>query len=82
MASSGRFDGGVRYYTTGTLEIYFPEDAIACKYCPMFKTEYGTRRDYCGRTAEALVNPEIMIGGMCPIRFDTENVIVLKKEEK
>lgn len=29
------FEKGVRYYTTGTLAVHFPEDKICCGYCPL-----------------------------------------------
>lgn len=67
------FENGIRYYTVGTVEISFPEEQITCRMCPLFSTEYGTRRDYCRRTGEAIPLPDSMIGGMCPIKFKLEN---------
>ena len=67
------FENGIRYYTVGTVEISFPEEQITCRMCPLFNTEYGTRRHYCRRTGEAIPLPDSMIGGMCPIKFNLEN---------
>lgn len=65
-----RFDEGVRWYTTARVDIYFPEDQVYCRICPLFGTEYGTRRDYCKRTGEPIPEPDSMIGGMCPLVFE------------
>lgn len=65
-----QFENGVRYYTVATVTIYFPEDAVCCRLCPLFGTEYGTRRDYCKRTGEPIPEPDNMIGGMCQLRFE------------
>lgn len=68
-----KFESGVKYYTVGQVEIFFPEDQVTCRMCPLFSTEYGTRRDYCRRTGEAIPLPDSMIGGMCPINFGNDN---------
>lgn len=65
-----RFENGVRWYTKGKVEIGFPEDYICCRLCPLFATAYGTRRDYCAKTGESIVEPDRLIGGMCPIDFE------------
>ena len=30
-----KFDNGVRFYTSGTLTVYFPEDDVCCGQCPL-----------------------------------------------
>ena len=82
MASSGRFDGGISFYTKGMVEFYFPENAVVCYYCQLLRNDYG-KRMYCGKTMEVIPEPETMIGGMCPMLFDENNLYVPnKKEEK
>ena len=67
-----RFEEGVRFYTRANVDIYFPENEVYCRLCPLFGTEYGTRRDYCKRTGEPIPEPDSMIGGYCPLKFDKE----------
>lgn len=47
-AEVGRVNG-VAYYTTMTVDIFFPEDKVCCRYCPLLET-YS--RDQCRRTGE------------------------------
>ena len=60
------FRSGVSYYTKANVEIYFPENKIACMYCPMLET-YA--RNQCRRTGEYLVDTRT-IGYDCPLRFE------------
>lgn len=76
------FDGGIRYYTAANVDIYFPEDDVCCRACPLLWTEYGTKRDVCRKTAEYIPNPDRMIGGMCPLAFDENNFYIKKEETK
>lgn len=62
------FRSGVSYYTKATAEIFFPENRIACAYCPMLET-YA--RNQCRRTGEYLVDTRT-IGYDCPLRFEME----------
>lgn len=61
-----RFESGVKYYTRATVEVFFPENRVACMYCPMLET-YA--RNQCRRTGEYLVDTRT-IGYECPMRFE------------
>lgn len=63
-----RFESGVKYYTKSTVEVFFPENRVACMFCPMLET-YA--RNQCRRTGEYLVDTRT-IGYECPLRFETE----------
>ena len=67
------FKSGVGYYTTGTIEIHFPEDDVACMHCPLLGKERGTDREYCKRTGYYLPAYENSIDMHCPINFIKEN---------
>ena len=60
---------GVRKYTTGTVEIHFPEGHVCCDLCPLMQT-YS--RKYCSRTGELLLDSRT-IGWECPIQFKEDN---------
>lgn len=63
------FSSGVKYYTKAHAEVFFPENRVACMYCPMLET-YA--RNQCRRTGEYLVDTRT-IGYNCPLTFeDTE----------
>ena len=66
------FSRGVSYYTKGHVEIGFPEDDVACCWCPMLGSELKTDRPYCRRTGEYLVAPKFMIGTLCPMIFEND----------
>lgn len=68
-----KFEGGVRYYTVAKVEIFFPEDQVVCRACPLMFTEYGTKRDICRKTGEFIPDPDRMIGGICPLIFSEDN---------
>ena len=59
---------GVSYYTKANGDVFFPENRIACAYCPMLET-YA--RNQCRRTGEYLVDTRT-IGYECPLKFETE----------
>ena len=67
-----RFDGGVRYYTHGSVELSFPEDDVCCYRCPLMGIESKSDREYCRRTGEYLPAPRDIIGHDCPIKFKEE----------
>lgn len=69
------FKNGVGYYTSGKLEIHFPEDDICCMWCPMLREEFSGyyKRHFCKRTGEFIPAPTNMIGLSCPIDFEREN---------
>jgi hypothetical protein len=68
------FINGVRFYTKATIELGFPEDDVCCYRCPLMSTDYGSKRERCGKTGELLVNPRYDIGYDCPLKFkDKEN---------
>ena len=60
------FRSGVSYYTKANVDVFFPENRIACMYCPMLET-YA--RNQCRRTGEYLVDTR-SIGYDCPLRFE------------
>ena len=60
------FRSGVSYYTKATMEVYFPENKIACMYCCALET-YA--RNQCRRTGEYLVDTRT-IGYDCPLKFE------------
>jgi hypothetical protein len=60
---------GVKYYTKANVDVFFPENRIACMYCPMLET-YS--RNQCRRTGEYLVDTRT-IGYDCPLTFEEDN---------
>lgn len=64
-----RFESGVKYYTKGTVDVFFPENRVCCEYCPLLET-YA--RKQCRRTGEYLVDTRT-IGYECPLRFEEDN---------
>ena len=66
------FRSGVSYYTKSTVDISFPEDDVCCYRCPLMGTDYGSKRERCGRTGEILVNPKYEIGYDCPLKFESK----------
>ena len=70
------FSRGVSYYTKGIVEIGFPEDDIACRWCPCMGMEIKIDRAYCKKTGEYLVAPNFIVGSQCPINFENN-----RKEE-
>jgi len=67
------FRNGVGYYTKATVEIGFPEDDIVCHWCPFMFSDYGIKRERCGKTGEILLSPNHSIGFNCPLNFKKEN---------
>ena len=63
------FSRGVSYYTFGRVDIGFPEDDLACQWCPLMGVEARTDRLVCRKTGEYLVNPKFTVGTNCPIQF-------------
>ena len=66
---------GVDYYTKGIAEITvnFPEDKIACKWCPLFlRYEKDYARYSCRLTGEWILDPLHSIGGQCPLKIESE----------
>ena len=66
------FRSGVGYYTKAKVEISFPEEDVCCYRCPLMSTDYGSKRERCGRTGEILVNPRYDIGYDCPLEFENK----------
>lgn len=66
------FPNGVSYYTIATVDIGFPEDDIACVWCPLLGVELKSDRHYCRKTGEYLVAPKADIGYNCPLKFNKE----------
>ena len=65
---------GVDFYTKGIAEVsvYFPEDKIACQWCPYCRNEDSLKRWKCLLTGEYIVYPFTGIGNRCPIIFPDE----------
>ena len=66
------FSKGVSYYTSGTVDISFPEDDVCCHWCPLMSSEYKPDRAYCRKTGEYLLAPKYTVGESCPLKFNTE----------
>lgn len=63
---------GVRRYHHTTVDIYFPEGEMKCRYCPLLET-YS--RNMCRRTGEYIVDTN-GIGWNCPLNvLDEERSI-------
>ncbi len=54
----GRFDRGCTYYTVATVPIYFPENEVNCRYCPLRQLRLidGKAVVVCGSTGEIVKN--------------------------
>lgn len=66
----GLIEGGVRWYTKATVEIYFPEEKVCCALCPLLET-YS--RNQCRRTGEYL--PDTKGTGMyCPLKIEEDEI--------
>ena len=66
------FPNGVSFYTKATVEIGFPENDLCCYWCPLMQSQYGTRREVCGKTGEILLSPKHSIGYDCPLKFENK----------
>lgn len=64
-------EGGVRWYTKTTVEIFFPEGKVCCALCPLLET-YS--RNQCRRTGEYLPDTKGM-GLYCPLTMEEEDEI-------
>jgi len=65
-----RYENGVLWYSHGRaeIEVHFPEDEVACHYCP-FLTQDIVRREICCITREIIPDSDYMIGGKCPLNI-------------
>ncbi len=66
---------GVDYYTKGTVtvNVSFPEDKIACQWCPLFlRYEKDYTRYSCRLTHEWLLYPFTRVGELCPIVIENK----------
>jgi hypothetical protein len=59
---------GVKRYIHTTVDIYFPEDNLACRFCPLLET-YS--RNQCRRTGEYLTDIK-GVGLDCPLKIEEE----------
>lgn len=59
---------GIRYYTSATVAVHFPEDQVRCAYCPLLET-YA--RKQCRMTGEYIADDRT-IGYNCPLQFEEE----------
>lgn len=55
---------GITEYTHCKVDIYFPNSAVMCQYCPLLET-YA--RKQCRRTGEYIVNDKTF-GYYCPLK--------------
>ncbi len=60
------YENGVTHYIKTKATIWFPENKICCKYCPLYET-YA--RGQCRRTGEYIVEDRT-IGYMCPLEIE------------
>ena len=69
----GRFDQGVKFFTVAECEIQvnFPENDVACKWCPFIRHYDGLNRNRCDLTNEILVSTEYR-GMKCPLTILNE----------
>ena len=61
-------DGCTNYIKT-TVEIFFPEGQVGCRYCPLLET-YS--RNQCRRTGEYIVDTRF-VGRWCPLIEEGED---------
>jgi hypothetical protein len=66
--------GSVTFYTRAMLPVSFPESDVCCQWCPLLGIETRLDRHYCKRTGEFIPNPKLLIGGQCPLVFETEEL--------
>ena len=59
---------GVSTYIRTRVDIYFPEDEMRCRYCPLLET-YS--RNQCRRTGEYIIDTN-GIGMECPLQIVKE----------
>ena len=69
-----RFEGGVKYYTTGkaVVVVSFPEDDIKCQWCQFCRGETDLKRYRCRLTNKIIYNPFIGLDDQCPVKFKEE----------
>jgi len=58
----------VESYVGGEVTIWFEQEHVACRYCPLLET-YS--REMCRRTGEYIINSNT-IGVYCPLNFKKE----------
>lgn len=65
-------EGGVSYYTWGTVvvQVPFPEDMTCCQWCPYVRNEDSLKRHRCLLTGEYLPFPFTSRGNQCPVTFE------------
>lgn len=64
----GKYDKGVKSYTFAQceLQVAFPEDDVACQWCPFIIHYDSLNRDKCSLTNEILFSRELT-GQRCPL---------------
>lgn len=67
----GKFDGGIKYYTSGiaSIKVNFPEDEVCCKYCEYCYAESGLNRCKCRILHEIIYSPNYGRLENCPIKI-------------
>ena len=66
------FPNGVAFYTSGQMQINFPENDCVCRHCICLQNDYNLDRAKCLRTGEIIPAPDYMRGHSCPIVFEED----------
>ena len=65
------------HYTTGraTIDVYFPEQDVACINCRFCQYEQGADRYFCRLLPDRpqIYSPRLCIERFCPLQFEEEN---------
>lgn len=66
------FKNGVKYYTSGvaTIRINFPEDSVACCWCPFCRSESDLGRYWCRLNNTMIYNPYSGVSDSCPVEIE------------
>jgi hypothetical protein len=57
-------------HATATIDIYFPDGQVKCKFCQQIRFEEAYQRYSCRLTGEWLLSPFTGIGPRCPLTFE------------
>lgn len=50
-----------------TVNVYFPNNEVLCRWCPFLKCEQAYSRYRCIITDEYILSPQAVIGSECPL---------------
>lgn len=82
---ANEFKNGVLWFTKGTanIQVNFPEDKVACQYCPFCRSENDLKRFWCRLTNTMIYNPFIPeLPENCPVEFTGEIIGTKPKNAK